>query len=135
MRVRASALLVAIFLTVTSCENSTAPGDPIIGAWKLRTWDGKSLPAITYGVTDGYSESLVGERFVLSEDGNYTFSRTTRYMPEGRSETRTGVGSWKRTESGYALGMGLVPGTISLGRLTVQWKGDGKTNWVYGSAN
>jgi len=127
--------VAAAFLMVSSCTSSTAPVDSIVGDWRLRTWDGKSLPAMTYGLANGYSEMLLGERFVIDSDGTYTFSRAARFMPEGRNETRTGTGSWKQTATGYSIGAGFVPGRMSSGSLVVQWRGDGKTDWVYASAD
>jgi len=90
---------------------------------------------MTYGVADGYRELLVAEKFVISEDGTYTFSRTTRFMPEGRSETRTGTGSWERMDTGFVFGGGRARGRLSSESLIVQWSGDGKTDWVYGLEN
>ncbi len=135
MRIPRLIAVAAIAVTVASCTNSTAPTNTIVGAWQLRTWDGKALPAMTYGVADGYRELLVAEKFVISDDGTYTFSRTMRFMPEGRSETRTGAGSWEKMDTGFAIGRGRARGRLSSESLIVQWSGDGKTDSVYELVN
>jgi hypothetical protein len=99
--------------------------------WSLQTWSGKTLPAIVYGSSSGYHEQIVAERFVFSNDGTYTMTRTYRYMPEARSEIQSGSGAWKKNSTGYVLGSGFVPGKMSGGTLSVQWKGDGVTEWAY----
>jgi len=130
-----SAFLVVALLSSLACTSTSAPvdssSDAIVGVWSLQSWDGKSLPAITYGTSAGYNEQIVSERFELLGDGTYKMDRTVRYMPAARNEVQTGGGQWKKNSTAYVIGGGLVSGTLSGETLTVGWKGDGKTNWVY----
>jgi hypothetical protein len=127
--------MVAAFAASVACSGASAPvdpaSDPIVGVWALQTWNGKPLPAITYGSSIGNNEQIVSERFVVSGDGSFSMTRTYRYMPEGRSELQSGTGTWKKSGNDYVLGSGFVPARISASTLSVQWKGDGLTEWVY----
>jgi hypothetical protein len=114
----------------TEATGADAP-DAVVGVWTLQTWNGQSLPAITYGSSAGYNEAIVSERFVVSTDGSFSMERTYRYMPEGKTEVQSGSGSWKRKGTGYVIGDGFVPGRMSDGALIIDWKADGKTDWVY----
>ena len=125
-------LLLAVTCGIlTACSSSTEPGDPVVGVWSVRTWGGKTLPAITYGIQGGYNEQIVSETLTVQRDNTFHFSRTYRYMPAATTATYTGTGTWRKTTTGYSLGRGLVPASVSGSTLTVQWLGDGRTDWIY----
>ena len=131
-------ILCGAWIWMVACSDPTTPppvvpntSDPIVGTWLLKTWNGKVLPAVTYGVPDGYNEQRVSERFVVVDDGSFSIAQTYRYMPEGKTEVRTGHGVWKKNLTGYSLGAGLVPATLASDALTVEWRDDGETKWVY----
>lgn len=127
----AVALLAAIVLS--GCSNSsTGPNDQLVGVWKLRTWDGKTLPAVTYGTAAGFNEQLVSEEITVTQGGTFSIIRTIKWMPENRTEVQKGSSGWTKTTAGYSFGDGLVAGTMAGGELTIGWRGDGKTFWVYG---
>ena len=130
MRMRRMVML-GLSLTVLQFGCTTSPDDPVVGSWTLQSWNARTLPAMTYGVADGYHEMLVSEQLSVNADGTFTLTRSTRTMPHDNLIVERGSGEWALKDAGYAFGRGQVPAELNNGNLTIKWSGDPTITWSY----
>ena len=90
------ALLTVILLTACNNEidQSTRPSS-VVGTYQLRTYGGRSLPAVVSTDSGGVTEVMSGE-LVIGGDNSWSETRTYRLTSGGTSQTKSFLftGSW-----------------------------------------
>jgi hypothetical protein len=93
---RLAALLAVVFLAACTneIEQSTRPSS-VVGSYQLRTYGGRSLPAVVSSDQSGVTEIMSGE-LVIGADQSWTETRIVRYTQGSASQSLTfgTSGSW-----------------------------------------
>ena len=93
---RLAALLAVVFLAACTNEidQSTRPSS-VVGTYQLRTYGGRSLPAVVSADQTGLTEVLSGE-LVIGSDQTWTESRVIRFTQGSATQSLTfgTSGSW-----------------------------------------
>ena len=90
------ALLAVVLLAACTNEidQSTRPS-AVVGTYQLRSYGGRSLPAVVSSDAGGVTEVMSGE-LVIGSDNSWSETRTYRFSESGSSQTMSFVysGSW-----------------------------------------
>ena len=90
------ALLTVVLLTACTNEidQSTRPSS-VVGTYQLRSYGGRSLPAVVSSDAGGVTEVTSGE-LVIGSDNSWSETRNYRFTTTGSSQTASFVytGSW-----------------------------------------
>src|SRR5215212_3811646 len=90
------ALLAVVLLTACTNEidQSTRPSS-VVGTYQLRSYGGRSLPAVVSSEAGGVTEVMSGE-LVIGADNSWSETRTYRFTEPGSTQTLSFsyTGSW-----------------------------------------
>src|SRR5947209_7834055 len=90
------ALLAVVLLAACTNEidQSTRPS-AVVGTYQLRSYGGRSLPAVVSSDAGGVTEVMSGE-LVIGSDNSWSETRTYRFTESGSSQTMSFnySGSW-----------------------------------------
>jgi hypothetical protein len=124
--------LAALATTSVACSDivSGLGGYDVTGSYELRTFNGYSLPAVSY--QDSFQQHyLLGETFTIYSDGTYTDDYTVRiFTANGQQTTQNyrDIGTWQQNNTAIQFQDNqtgdIFNGSITGSTLTVSQLGD-----------